>query len=128
MAERGQPSLVPFTSFNEYETTPEGKKVPIWFALDESRPLAAFAGIWTSVRKAKEGHVTCHVFALLSRNPNAVAAPIQPKAMLDPAGRRGGRRLAQSALGRSLHPPVPLDDDQLQIVARGACRDGPAEP
>lgn len=50
--------LVPFTSFSEYETTPEGKKVPVWFALDETRPLAAFAAIWTNwtcVRKVKEG-------------------------------------------------------------------------
>ena len=56
--------LVPFTSFSEYETGPDGKKIPVWFALDESRPLAAFAGIWTnwtSVRKAKEGEVTADV-------------------------------------------------------------------
>jgi hypothetical protein len=34
----------------------DGKKVPVWFAPDESRPLLAFAGLltrWTSVRKAK---------------------------------------------------------------------------
>lgn len=30
--------LVPFTSFSEYDTI-DGKKVPVWFALDESRPL-----------------------------------------------------------------------------------------
>jgi putative SOS response-associated peptidase YedK len=35
-----------------------GSRPPVWFALDESRPLAFFAGIWTrwlSVRKVKEG-------------------------------------------------------------------------
>jgi putative SOS response-associated peptidase YedK len=34
----------------------ERKKVPVWLAIDESRPLLAFAGIWTNwtcVRKAK---------------------------------------------------------------------------
>ena len=39
---------VPFASFSEYETTADKKKIPAWFALDESRPLAAFAGIWTT--------------------------------------------------------------------------------
>jgi putative SOS response-associated peptidase YedK len=32
--------IVPFTSFSEYEAGPDGKKTPIWFALDESRPLS----------------------------------------------------------------------------------------
>jgi putative SOS response-associated peptidase YedK len=32
--------IVPFTSFSEYETGPEGKKIPVWFALGEDRPLA----------------------------------------------------------------------------------------
>jgi putative SOS response-associated peptidase YedK len=52
--------LVPFTSFSEYDTI-DGKKVPVWFAPDESRPLLAFAGLWTnwtSVRKAREGEVS----------------------------------------------------------------------
>src|SRR6478672_9944262 len=59
--------LVPFTSFSEYDTI-DGKKVPVWFALDETRPLIAFAGLWsnwTSVRKAKEGEITTDVFAFL---------------------------------------------------------------
>ena len=41
--------VVPFNSFAEY-TTVDGKKVPAWFAFDESRPLAFFAGIWTNWR------------------------------------------------------------------------------
>ena len=52
--------LVPFTSFAENETLPDGSRPPVWFAFDESRPLAFFAGIWatwTSVRKVKEGPV-----------------------------------------------------------------------
>jgi putative SOS response-associated peptidase YedK len=42
--------LVPFNSFAEYapEPDPETKKKDVvWFALNEERPLAAFAGIWT---------------------------------------------------------------------------------
>jgi putative SOS response-associated peptidase YedK len=45
--------LVPFTSFSEYDTV-DGKKVPVWFAAGEERPLLAFAGLWThwtSVRR-----------------------------------------------------------------------------
>jgi putative SOS response-associated peptidase YedK len=50
--------LVPFTSFSLYDTT-DGKRTPVWFAPDETRPLLGFAGLWTnwtSVRKAKGAH------------------------------------------------------------------------
>ena len=50
--------VVPFTSFSENEHLPDGTRPPVWFALDETRPLAFFAGFWTrwtSVRKVKEG-------------------------------------------------------------------------
>ena len=43
--------LVPFNSFAEYapEPNPETKKKDVvWFALDDDRPLTAFAGIWTT--------------------------------------------------------------------------------
>ncbi len=64
--------LVPFTSFSENELSPGGSRQPVWFALDERRPLAFFAGIWTrwtSVRKLREGEVTADllVFSLPSR-------------------------------------------------------------
>jgi hypothetical protein len=65
--------LVPFTSFSEYDTI-DGKKTPVWFASDDSRPLLCFAGLWTnwtSVRKAKEGEVTSDIFAFLTCEPNA---------------------------------------------------------
>lgn len=38
---------MPFTSFSENELSPGGSRQPIWFAIDEGRPLAFFAGIWT---------------------------------------------------------------------------------
>jgi putative SOS response-associated peptidase YedK len=75
--------LVPFTSFSEYDTI-DGKKVPVWFAADASRPLLCFAGIWTnwtSVRKAKEGEVTADVFGFLTTAPNAEVAKVHPQAM-----------------------------------------------
>jgi putative SOS response-associated peptidase YedK len=55
-------SVVPLTSFNEFNKAEGGD---IWFAFEESRPLAFFAGIWTrwkSVRKVKEGETENDLF------------------------------------------------------------------
>lgn len=63
--------VVPFTSFSEFNKDAGGD---IWFALDESRPLACFAGMWTnwtSVRKVKEGESTNDIFAFLTTEPNS---------------------------------------------------------
>ena len=37
----GNRCVVPFTSFAENEILPRGSRPPVWFALDESRPLAS---------------------------------------------------------------------------------------
>jgi putative SOS response-associated peptidase YedK len=76
--------VVPFTSFSENELLPDGSRPPVWFAFDETRPLAFFAGIWTrwtSVRKVKEGETTNDLFAFLTTEPNKVVGAIHPKAM-----------------------------------------------
>jgi putative SOS response-associated peptidase YedK len=73
--------VVPFNSFSEFNKAEGGD---IWFALDETRPLACFAGIWTnwtSVRKVKEGESTNDIFAFLTTEPNAEVGAIHPKAM-----------------------------------------------
>jgi putative SOS response-associated peptidase YedK len=73
--------LVPFSSFSEFNKAEGGD---IWFALDETRPLACFAGIWThwtSVRKVKEGETTNDLHAFLTTEPNAEVGAIHPKAM-----------------------------------------------
>ncbi|WP_245749667.1 SOS response-associated peptidase [Palleronia marisminoris] len=72
---------MPFTSFSEYEGKPPE---PVRFALSEERPVALFAGIWTrwtAVRKLKEGATTNDLYGFLTTQPNAVVAPIHPKAM-----------------------------------------------
>ena len=76
--------VVPWTSFSENEALPDGTRPPVWFAFDETRPLAFFAGIWTrwtSVRKVKEGEATNDIFAFLTTEPNKEVGAIHPKAM-----------------------------------------------
>ena len=75
---------MPFTSFSEHEVLSDGTRPPVWFAFDESRPLACFAGIWTrwsSVRKVKEGETTNDLFAFLTTDANREVGAIHPKAM-----------------------------------------------
>lgn len=123
--------VVPFTSFSENELSPDGSRPPVWLALDESRPLAFFAGIWTrwtSVRKVKEGETTNDLYAFLTTEPNAEVAPIHPKAMPVILMNRGEIDLWLAAPAKqALTLQRPLPDGALRIVARGRKQDGPPE-
>jgi len=123
--------VAPFTSFSENEVLPDGSRPPVWFALDETRPLAFFAGVWTrwtSVRKVKEGETTNDLFAFLTTEPNAVVAPIHPKAMPVILTTRAEVDLWLTApVKDALAMQRPLPDGALRIVARGQKRDGPDE-
>lgn len=123
--------LVPFTAFSEAELQPDGSRPPAWFALDATRPLAFFAGIWvpqwTSVRKLKEGEVTCDLFGFLTTDANAEVAAIHPKAM--PVILRTDdeiERWMTAPVADALTLQRPLPDGTLQVVARGAKSDGAA--
>jgi len=73
--------IVPMSSFSEFNKDAGGD---IWFALDESRPLVCFAGLWTnwtSVRMIKEGETTNDLFAFLTTDANAEVFAVHPKAM-----------------------------------------------
>ena len=119
--------VVPFTSFAENEILPDGSRPPVWFALDESRPLAFFAGIWTrwtSVRKVKEGETTNDLFAFLTTEPNSIVAPIHAKAMpviLTTQEEIDAWMTAPTPKALTLQRP--LADSSLQIVARGGKAD-----
>jgi len=119
--------VVPFSSFSENETMPDGKKPPIWFALGEDRPLAVFAGIWTnwtSVRKVREGETTNDLFAFLTTEPNALVGAYHPKAMpviLTTQEEIDTWMEAPAPVALQLQRPLP--DGALVIVARGSRQD-----
>jgi putative SOS response-associated peptidase YedK len=68
------------------EPNPETKKKDVvWFALNENRPLFAFAGMWTTYNgdrgtKSKPIPGPHEVYGFLTTAPNAVVEPIHPKA------------------------------------------------
>ena len=75
--------VVPATSFCEYEGE-NGAKWKVWFALDPSEPVFFFAGVWTDwhgMRSKKEGEGDFRIYSFLTTEPNAVVAPVHPKAM-----------------------------------------------
>ena len=120
--------VVPFTSFSENETLADGSRPPVWFALDEERPLAMFAGIWTrwsSVRKVKEGETVNDLFAFLTTEPNAEVGAIHPQAM--PVILTTQDEIEQwltAPTVEALNLRRPLANGALKIVARGAKSDG----
>lgn len=122
--------VVPAISFSEYEDT-KPRKTPTWFALDESRPLFCFAGIWrpwTGVRKAAEGEQEHRLFSFLTCPANAVVEPIHSKAMpaiLTTRDEIDTWLTAPAEVALGLQRPLP--DDALAVVARGQRRDGPDE-
>jgi putative SOS response-associated peptidase YedK len=116
--------VVPFNSFSEFNKA-EGDD--IWFALDEGRPLACFAGIWTnwtSVRKVKEGETTNDLYAFLTTEPNAEVGAIHPKAMpVILTTPEEVEAWMTTPPDEALKLQRPLPDGALRIVARGVKED-----
>jgi putative SOS response-associated peptidase YedK len=79
----GNRCLVPFTSFSEPDQV-GGSLKNIWFALDESEPVAFFAGVWTPhacVRKIKTGWEEFEAFGFLTTDSAEPVKTYHDKAM-----------------------------------------------
>lgn len=133
--------VVPWTSFSEFDHRQgsDGKKFgDTWFALSEERPLAFFAGVWTtwtSVRRLKgiDGkfanvEVTDDLYGFLTCEPNAEVGPVHEKAMpviLTTPGEVEAWLTLPWSEAKALQRPLP--GGPLKVVSVGEKAD-PPEP
>ncbi|MDB5627157.1 MAG: hypothetical protein JWR73_2959 [Tardiphaga sp.] len=118
--------LVPATSFCEW--TDKAPKVAHWFALNDERPVFAFAGIWrpwTGVRGTKANPVVGehHLFAFLTTSANAIVGPVHAKAMPVILREDEWTTWLTAPTPHALRLQTPLPDSELTIVATGVKED-----
>ncbi|WP_374650559.1 hypothetical protein [Dongia sp.] len=103
----------------------------MWFTLDERRPLALSAGLWTNfthVCNAREGTVSADVYGFLTINPNTEVFAVNRKAM--PVILRTKEEIEiwmTTPIEDALKLQRPLPDGSPKIVARGSELDGVPE-
>ncbi len=127
---RGNRCLVPATSFSEYADT-KPRKTPGWFALDESRPLFAFAGsggpgpVWRGPKRDEPLSEEHRLFSFLTTEANGIVGPVHPKAMpvllTTPEEWRARGSKRQPGGASAANPPAGRD---MTEVARGDRKDG----
>lgn len=117
--------LVPVTSFAE----PKGNRPAIWhwFALDEHRPLFAFAGIWRSHRgylKPDTEPVEIDTYAILTTRPNALVKPIHPSRMpVMLVGEEAQDTWLEGTADEAFALARPYPADEMAIVHKGGTKD-----
>lgn len=120
--------LVPVTSFSEYAPKPNpatGKKDIVWFAIDDERPLFAFAGIWADwngIRgtKAKPVEGDHKLYGFLTTEPNAVVEPIHPKAMPVILHESDWEKWLDAPADEAMKLQRPWPDGGLKVVKSGS--------
>jgi putative SOS response-associated peptidase YedK len=121
-----QRCLVPATSFCEYRDKADPKtkrKMPVWFALSEKRPLFFFAGIWRSLKgtrgtKAEPVEGEHLLFSFLTTDSNKDVKPIHAKAMpVILAGSEEADAWLTAPVEKALKLQRPLPAGMLEIVA-----------
>lgn len=115
--------LVPATSFCEW--TDAKPKVTHWFALDESRPLFFFAGIWRPWTGDRKGESGDHLlYSFLTCESNDVVRPIHAKAMPVILTSEGDREVwLTAAVEEALKLQRSLPNEALRVVATGEKED-----
>ena len=107
----------------------KAEKTPTWFALSNGRPLAVFAGIWTSWKGTRGTKVNPvegkhQLFGFLTTEANDVVGAIHPKAM--PVILTKETEIEQwmtAPAEDALNLQRPLADAALRIVATGERKD-----
>lgn len=119
--------LVPMTSFSEPDQVGGSRKFH-WFALDESRPLAFFAGAWApyaGVRKVKTGWEEIETYGFMTTDARHPVAgyhdKAQPVILTTPA--EWDLWLSDAPWPEVAHLQCPLDHNILQLVAADARSD-----
>lgn len=107
--------------------------MPHWFALDDSRPLFFFAGIWrpwTGTRGTNADSVEGEqlLYSFLTCEPSEVVRPIHAKAMpVMPTTEREIDQWLNAEVADAIILQRPLPADQMMTVAKGDRRDEAAE-